>query len=357
MEGLGASLREARLRRNLSLDDAEQATKVRRAFLEALEQERWDLLPARAYAQGLLAVYARTLGLDPTPLIALLPPEERDSPELPAADSHRSRGLPIEALPVRLIVMVLLFVVLAAAGAYLLRSVLADGAPFFGGGSPEASPEPPAATRAPSIAVVTPTAAAGPGATTQATPTGVATATGPSAATATLVPATPTPTGSPAATVTATAAAATPTATPLVTTAPALVGRPWPQAVELLQAAGITAVRREQASDTIPQEQVISQTPAAGQPLGPDRTITVVVSLGRQGINVPDVVGRPEAEARTLITQAGLAPGRFANYQARGDVPDAVLRSVCVGCVLSTSPGAGSQQPQGATVFLAVRKE
>ncbi|MSQ09611.1 MAG: PASTA domain-containing protein [Dehalococcoidia bacterium] len=353
MEGLGASLREARLRRNLSLDDAEQATKVRGAFLEALEQERWDLLPARAYAQGLLAVYARTLGLDPAPLITLMPPDEPYSMALPAAESHRSRGLPIDALPVRVIVMAFLFIVLIAAGAFLLRSVLADGVPFFGSGSPEAPPEPSTATRAPAIAVVTPTVAAGPGATPPATPVGVAPAASPSAATATLVPATPTTTGSPA----STATAATPTATPSVTTAPALAGQLWPQAVELLQAAGITAVRREQVSDTIPQEQVISQTPAAGQPLGPDRTITVVVSLGRQGISVPDVVGRPEAEGRTLITQAGLTPGRFANFQGRSDVPDAVLRSVCVGCVLSTSPGAGSQQPQGATVFLAVRKE
>jgi serine/threonine-protein kinase len=127
--------------------------------------------------------------------------------------------------------------------------------------------------------------------------------------------------------------------------------------VEQLQAARITVVRQEQVSDTVPQEQVISQTPAAGQPLNAERTMTVVVSLGRQGIIVPDVVGRPEAEARTILTQAGLAPGRFANHQGRGDVPEAVLRSVCVGCVLSTSPGAGSVQPQGTTVLLAVRKE
>lgn len=163
---------------------------------------------------------------------------------------------------------------------------------------------------------------------------------------------TPAATGTPAATATPSV-----TATPAVATAPALVGRPWPQVVEQLQAAGITPVRQEQVSDTVPQEQVISQNPAAGAALGADRTITVVVSLGRAGVTVPDLVGRSEAEARTVLTQAGLAPGRFANYQGRGDVPEAVLRSVCVGCVLSTSPGAGSVQPQGTTVLLAVRKE
>ena len=45
MEGLGRALRDARMRRNITLEDAERATKVRLAFLDALESERYEDLP------------------------------------------------------------------------------------------------------------------------------------------------------------------------------------------------------------------------------------------------------------------------------------------------------------------------
>ena len=75
---LGATLRDARLSRNLTLAEAERDTKVRQVFLSALEQERFDLLPPRAFARGLLWVYARYLGLEPQPLVEQLPPEPAD---------------------------------------------------------------------------------------------------------------------------------------------------------------------------------------------------------------------------------------------------------------------------------------
>lgn len=78
MAEMGATLRDARLRRNVSLADAERDTRVRQVFLGALEQERFDLLPPRVYAQGLLWVYARYLGLDPNPLMEQLPPDQEE---------------------------------------------------------------------------------------------------------------------------------------------------------------------------------------------------------------------------------------------------------------------------------------
>ena len=61
---IGASLREARLRQGLDLRDAETATKVRSKYLKALEDERFDLLPAETYIRGFLRAYAEHLGLD-----------------------------------------------------------------------------------------------------------------------------------------------------------------------------------------------------------------------------------------------------------------------------------------------------
>lgn len=62
--GIGAGLREARLRRGLELADVERGTCIRTANLEAIEDERFDLLPGDVYAAGFVRTYAEHLGLD-----------------------------------------------------------------------------------------------------------------------------------------------------------------------------------------------------------------------------------------------------------------------------------------------------
>ena len=61
---IGTSLREARLRQGLDLLDAETATKIRSKYLQALEDEQFDVLPAPTYVKGFLRNYAEYLGLD-----------------------------------------------------------------------------------------------------------------------------------------------------------------------------------------------------------------------------------------------------------------------------------------------------
>ena len=64
MFDIGASLREARTRRGLSLDDVTTGLRIRERYVTALEEERWDLLPGEAYTKGFLRMYAEFLGLD-----------------------------------------------------------------------------------------------------------------------------------------------------------------------------------------------------------------------------------------------------------------------------------------------------
>jgi cytoskeleton protein RodZ len=66
---IGESLREARARQGIELGDAQQATKIRARYLDAMEGERWDLLPDPAYVRGFLHTYATFLGLDADALI------------------------------------------------------------------------------------------------------------------------------------------------------------------------------------------------------------------------------------------------------------------------------------------------
>lgn len=66
---IGSSLRTAREGRGLSLDDAAEATKIRPAYLAAIEDEAFERLPGPTYARGFLRAYAEFLGVDAQPLI------------------------------------------------------------------------------------------------------------------------------------------------------------------------------------------------------------------------------------------------------------------------------------------------
>ena len=61
---IGSSLKEARLRQGVDLNEAEAATKVRAKYLRALEDERFEILPAQTYVKGFIRAYADYLGLD-----------------------------------------------------------------------------------------------------------------------------------------------------------------------------------------------------------------------------------------------------------------------------------------------------
>ncbi len=68
---LGDMLRAAREARGLTLQDAEEATRIRAVLLEAMEAQEWDRFPARIYAKGQLQLYAGFLGLDKEEVMAL----------------------------------------------------------------------------------------------------------------------------------------------------------------------------------------------------------------------------------------------------------------------------------------------
>lgn len=65
----GEILRAEREKRGLSLDDVENATKIRVKYLNALENDAYHELPGEVYRLGFLRNYARFLELDPTPLV------------------------------------------------------------------------------------------------------------------------------------------------------------------------------------------------------------------------------------------------------------------------------------------------
>lgn len=69
LEEIGQRLRAARDSRGLSLLTAEEETKIRRKYLEALEAGRRDELPDEVYVKGYIRTYGNYLGLDGAALV------------------------------------------------------------------------------------------------------------------------------------------------------------------------------------------------------------------------------------------------------------------------------------------------
>jgi cytoskeleton protein RodZ len=70
MTSVGETLRRERLKRNLDLDQISRELKISSRFLEAIEAERFDKLPAGVFAKSFVRQYARLLHLDEEGLAA-----------------------------------------------------------------------------------------------------------------------------------------------------------------------------------------------------------------------------------------------------------------------------------------------
>src|SRR5665647_2137287 len=55
---IGNTLREARVRRTLTLQQVEEDTKIRVKYVQAMENEDFDLMPGATYVKGFLRTYS-----------------------------------------------------------------------------------------------------------------------------------------------------------------------------------------------------------------------------------------------------------------------------------------------------------
>jgi len=67
--GIGDTLRSTRERRGLSIAEVAQETRISARFLEALEAEQFEELPAPVYVRGFIRSYANYLRIEPQPLL------------------------------------------------------------------------------------------------------------------------------------------------------------------------------------------------------------------------------------------------------------------------------------------------
>lgn len=120
-QGIGALLRASRLRCGEELDDVAAILRIRRLYLEAIEEGRFADLPGSTYAVGFIRAYAEHLGLDSSEVVR----------RFKSSDGQPTRGKPELVFPVPVaetgvpggaIVFVGVLVAVVAYGAWYLSS-------------------------------------------------------------------------------------------------------------------------------------------------------------------------------------------------------------------------------------------
>ena len=230
---VGQWLRERRETRGLDLARVERDTKISRRYLEAIELDQLELLPAPVYARGFVRGYARYLGLDEGEALARVPrdlPRPRGLEPLPGL--RRREGPPaVPAVERRWLLLVAAIGVVAVA-AFVL------GVPGLGGGSGDPTAGDPTA-RDPSAAA----------------------ADGPAGAAAGAPPASTVPPFD-------------------AGRAPDFRGVERAEAEALLAELGLTVLIIEVAAPDTPPGRVFAQAPDPGTAVDPGDDVTLIISSG-----------------------------------------------------------------------------
>jgi len=134
MQTLGAWLRQAREARGDTLEEAEEATRIRVRFLEALEVWNLAAFPGGdVQIRGFLRIYARYLGLPADEVLSRFKAEARpagtapsDAPRVAKLATSRPRWMNAETVIIACILLILL-PTLAVGGWYFVSRRIAGG--------------------------------------------------------------------------------------------------------------------------------------------------------------------------------------------------------------------------------------
>ncbi len=139
---IGVALRAAREHRGMSIQDVADDTRIRRAYIAAIEDMRLDQLPSRPFTIGYVRAYAELVGFEPGAAVARF---KEGSPD-PDAELRAPIGVPQERDPRLGLIGVAAGVILAAIVAwnFAQRAMTNDEA------SPAAAPDIEVAGNAPS---------------------------------------------------------------------------------------------------------------------------------------------------------------------------------------------------------------
>jgi serine/threonine-protein kinase len=126
---------------------------------------------------------------------------------------------------------------------------------------------------------------------------------------------------------------------------PNVVGLTEDRAIATLEGAGFTNISTVPADSLDEQGTVVGISPEENTQAAPGAPIRLQISTGT--IEVPDVAGRTEADARNALVEAGFSAGQISRSSVERD-------DVAEGTVVGTEPGTGEAVGAGEEIVLLV---
>ncbi len=126
---------------------------------------------------------------------------------------------------------------------------------------------------------------------------------------------------------------------------PDLTGKSRTDAENALMAVGLSGKQGDQIySSTIDAGKIVSQSPIAGTMIAPGTAIVYSVSMGTEFVSVPDVTGKTQSAAETMLKTAGFLVDTSQDYSS----------SVASGNVISQNITGSAAK--GSTIKLVISK-
>ena len=150
MQGIGQILKTERESKKITLEQVEEVTKIRRKYLEAIENEKFEVLPGEVYVKGFVATYLKYLGIKDRPdVVEILKPkappvdiseqiaaaeqihEEQVSRKLQRSDKKRDKKKEVFEEPplTKNTKMILLISIAAILVLFVLQGIYSSGQP------------------------------------------------------------------------------------------------------------------------------------------------------------------------------------------------------------------------------------
>ncbi|WP_315970012.1 helix-turn-helix domain-containing protein [Bacillus massilinigeriensis] len=132
---LGNRLKEARINKNMSLDDLQSVTKIQKRYLKGIEEGNYDMMPGSFYVRAFIKQYAEAVGIEPEELFSQYASEipathTEDIPEKISRVQSRSNISPnrskiFDILP-KILIAIVVIGVIAAIYYYLQKNAGAE---------------------------------------------------------------------------------------------------------------------------------------------------------------------------------------------------------------------------------------
>ncbi|MEQ8170962.1 MAG: PASTA domain-containing protein, partial [Candidatus Eremiobacterota bacterium] len=122
---------------------------------------------------------------------------------------------------------------------------------------------------------------------------------------------------------------------------PSVINMDIIEARQKLKQAGLEIETQQKYSDTVPKDMIIFQKPEAGRKVKIGRKVFVIVSLGCELVNVPNLKGLPSHDGEVKINELGLKY-LVEKEEAHENIPK--------GMITEQNPPALSHVPRNTTV-------